>query len=146
MEEINFSTGVTEFTVNGGPIVRFNPSDIGFVENFYCLLAKIDAIDAETAKKKEKAKDPAKIFDYARAVEKRKREAIDSVFGDGFCSEAFKDVRLVAADDGLTAFERFVFAVMDKIDERVMDNMSKRESRIAEYTAKYTAKYQKYRK
>lgn len=142
MEQLNFSTGVVEMAVNGGRVIRFNPADIGFLETLYELIGKIDAIDGDAAKKKDKAEDPAKLFDYSRAADKRMREAVDAVFGDGFCADVFQELRLTAMADGLSVIENFLFAVVDRMDESVRDNMAKREGRIA----KYTAKYEKYKK
>ena len=142
MAEITFSTGVVEMPVNGGRTIRFNPADIGFADTLYSMLAKVDAIDAETRKKREKTDDLAKVFDYMRASDKQMRKAVDDVFGEGFCDDVFQGVRLTALSDGLSVLENFVFAVMDQIDESVTDNLAKREGRIA----KYTAKYQKYKK
>lgn len=142
MKELNFSTGVVEMAVNGGRTIRFNPADVGFLENLYCLLGKIEKIDAETKTKRDKTDDPAKLFDYARASDSRMREAVDSMFGEGFCGDVFQNVRLTALADGLTAIENFVFAIIDEMDETIRDNMAKRDDRIA----KYTAKYQKHRK
>lgn len=140
MEELNFETGLVEFSVNGGRSIRFNPSDVGFIENLYELIAKIDAISADMAKKKDKADDPAKLFDIVRGGDKRMRDAVDSLFGDGFCADVFHGVRLTAMAGGLTVLENFVFAIIDRMDDAVKENMAQRNDKIA----KYTAKYQKY--
>lgn len=139
MKELNFETGVAEMSVNGGRVIRFNPADIGFADTLYSLLGKIEAIEADTAKKREKTDDPAKLFDYARASDRRMREAVDSVFGEGFCDDVFQGVRLVALADGLSVIENFIFAVVDEMDESVHENMARRNDRIAKYTAKYQA-------
>ena len=139
MKELNFETGLVEMAVNGGRTVKFNPADIGFLETIYGLLAKIEAIEAETKKKQEKTDDLAKLFDRSRARDKRMREAVDSVFGEGFCADVFPGIRLKAMADGLTVLENFIFAIVDEMDESVRDNLAKREGRIAKYTAKYQA-------
>lgn len=142
MAEINFSTGVTEFAVNGGRTVRFNPADTGFAENLYALMAKVSEIDDERRKKAEKTQDYAKIFEYNRAADKRERELVDAAFGENFCADVFGDIRLSAMAEGLSVLENFIFAVLDEMDESVTENLSKRDARIA----KYTEKYEKYKK
>lgn len=141
MPEIRFSTGVVEMPVNGGRTIRFNPVDVGFGDTLYGLLAKVDAIDKETAKKREKTEDISKVFDYMRTSDKRMREAVGAVFGKGFSDDVFNGVRLVTQADGLSVLEKFIFAVFDQMDESVTENMVKRSERIA----KYTAKYEKYK-
>lgn len=139
MKELNFATGLIEAQVNGGRVIRFNPADVGFMDTLFGLLGKIEAIAAETEKKQGKTDNPATLFDYARVSDKRMREAVDSVFGEGFCEEVFPGIRLTALADGLTVLENFIFAVLDEMDESVRDNLSKRNERIAKYTAKYRA-------
>ena len=140
MKELNFETGLVEMSVNGGRTIRFNPADIGFLDALYGLLCKIEAIESETKKKQGRTDDPAKLFDRFRASDKRMRDAVDSMFGEGFCAEVFPGIRLTAMANGLTVLENFVFAVMDEMDESVRDNLAKREGRIAKYTAKYQAR------
>lgn len=140
MEELKFETGLVEFSVNGSRTIRFNPSDPGFLETLYGLVAKIDAIEADMAKKKDKSNDPAKFFDIVRSSDKRMRDAVDSVFGDGFCADVFNGIHVTALAGGLTVLENLVFAIMDRMDDSVKENMAQRNDKIA----KYTAKYQKY--
>lgn len=137
MAEINFSTGVVEMSVNGKRTIKFNPADVGFIETLYSLMAKVEEIETESQKKREKTDDPAKVFDYFRSSDKRMREAVDAVFGESFCDDVFDGVRLVALADGLTVLENFVFAVIDQMDESVRANMAARNDRVAKYTAKY---------
>ena len=140
MKELKFETGLVEMADNGGRVIRFNPADVGFMDTLYTLLGKIEAIEAETRKKQDKTEDLAKLFDRSRSSDKRMREAVDSVFGEGFCAQVFPSVRLTALADGLSVLENFVFAIMDEMDESVRDNLAKREGRIAKYTAKYQAR------
>jgi len=137
MKELKFETGIVEMSVNGKRSIQFNPSDIGFLETLYELIGKIESISAETAKKKDKADDPAKLFDYSRVSDEKMRKAVDSVFGEGFCEDVFQGVRLIAIANGLTVLENFIFAIVDEMDESVRENMAKRNDRIAKYTAKY---------
>lgn len=140
MKELNFETGLMEMAVNGGRTIRFNPADIGFLDLLYGLLGKIEAIEAETRKKQGQTEDLAKLFDRSRASDKRMREAVDSVFGEGFSADVFPGIRLTAMAGGLTVLENFIFAIVDEMDESVRDNLAKREGRIAKYTAKYQAR------
>lgn len=137
MDEIRFATGVVEMPVNGGRTIRFNPADIGFLDTLYSLLGKLDAINNDEDKKRAKTDDPAKFFDYARLCDRRMKEAVDAVFGEGFSGEVFGELRLFALADGLTVIENFIFAIIDKMDDSVKENMEKRNDRMAKYTAKY---------
>lgn len=137
MEGINFETGLVDMPVNGGRKIKFNPADIGFLETIYGLLAKLETIEKEMEKKRAKTDDLAKLFDHSRSSDKRMREAVDSVFGEGFCADVFPGVRLMAMANGLTVLENFLFAIIDEMDESVRANLEQRNDRIAKYTAKY---------
>jgi len=145
MEELNFSLGVQEFKINGSRVIRFNPADIGFVDTVCSLGRKLDAIRIGTDKKAEKTNDPDKPYDYERLCDKRMREAMDAVFGEGFSKDVFQELRLCALSGGLMLYENFIYTILDKMNDSVMDNLSKRNGRIAQYTAKYTAKYKEAR-
>lgn len=140
MADITFSTGVVEMSVNGVRTIKFNPSDIGFLDTLYGMLAKVEAIAVDTEKKQTKDTDLAKTFDRMRNSDRRMREAVDDVFGEGFCDDVFDGIRLVAMSDGLTVLENFVFAVIDQMDESVRENMARRDAKIAKYTEKYNTR------
>ena len=89
MKELRFETGLAEMTVNGGRVIRFNPSDVGFMDTLYTLLGKIEAIEAEANKKQAKTDELGRLFDLSRSSDRRMRDAVDSVFGEGFCDDVF---------------------------------------------------------
>lgn len=143
MQELNFDTGLVEVSVNGDRTIKVNRTDVGFLENLYALLGKLDAIDSETSKKLDKSDNLAKHFDYYRASDKKMREAVDSLFGDGFCGDVFKNIRLMSVTPcGLTVIENFLYGVVDMMDDSVKESMENRSATIS----KYTAKYEKYHK
>lgn len=138
MGEINFSTGVVERKVNGIRSIYYNPSDIGFADRLFSLASKVEEIDKKLREKLDKA-DAAKSFDYYRVAEKQKREAVDEVFGAGFCEDVFKGTSVTAslAGDGGTPLENFIFAVLDDMDADVRDKLDRRSDKINKYTEKY---------
>ena len=132
----------TDGDVDTGRAVDFNPADQGFVESLYGLVSKISKIHETKAKEYEAAADAAEKFDIGRAEDAEMREAVDSLFGEGFCKDVFK-TRLFALVDGMTAIENFLFALMDEMDASIMENMAKRDAQIRKYTDKYS-KYKKH--
>lgn len=123
--------------VDTGRSVDFNPADQGFAEELYGLVSKLSAIHDEKAKEYEAAPDPASRFDISRAEDAQMRAAVDALFGEGFSRDVFK-TNLFALDDGMTALENFLFALLDKMDESITANMAKRGERIRKYTDKYS--------
>ena len=129
--------------VDAGRSVDFNPSDNGFAEDLYGLVSKLSKIHEDKKKAYEAAGDPAARFDISRAEDAEMREAVDSLFGDGFCKDVFK-TRLFAMADGMTVAENFLFALLDEMDESITENMAKRDARIKKYTEKYSKYSKKY--
>ena len=80
-------------------------------------------------------------FDINRAEDAEMRDAMDCMFGSGFCSDVFK-TRLFAVADGLTVVESFLYSLLDQMDASITDNIAKRDARIKHYTGKYD-KYKK---
>ena len=124
--------------------VDFNPSDSGFAESLYCLVSKLSQIHDVKSQEYEAEEDPAARFDISRAEDAEMRDAVDSMFGEGFCKDVFK-TRLFALADGMTVIENFLFGILDEMDESVTENLAKRDAKIKKYTDKY-AKYQKHHK
>ena len=147
--KLSISSGIKHLPVFTGDVdtgrsVDFNPADQGFAENLYGLVSKLSAIHEETAKRYETEENPAVRFDISRSEDAEMREAVDSIFGEGFCKDVFK-TRLFAMADGLTIVENFLFAILDEMDDSITENLSKRDARIRKYTDKYS-KYKKYHK
>lgn len=144
-ENLSFENGLVELTVNGGRTIRLNPSDAGFAETLYELVARLSSIHEEKEQTWEAEEDIAARFAADRAEDAAMREAVDAIFGEGFCADVFPGMRLFALAEGLTVVENFIFSLLDRMDEGITDNLTKREGRIAKYTARYR-KYQKYAK
>ena len=141
-ENLTVETGLIELDINGKRTIQLNPSDAGFVEALYGLVSKLDAIHQDAAAKAKDVEDAAKRFDLSRAEDKQMRDAVDDVFGAGFCADVFPGIRLFALADGLTVIENFLYALLDKMDADITENVAKRDARIKKYTDKYS-KYQK---
>lgn len=144
---ISISSGIKHMPVfdgdrDTGRTVDFNPADQGFAELLYGLISKLANIHDGKKPEYEAEKDLIKRFETIVAEDAEMRQAVDSVFGDGFCKDVFK-VRLFAMADGLTVIENFLYAMLDEMDEAVTENLAKRDARIKKYTEKYS-KYKKY--
>ncbi|MGN0983869.1 MAG: hypothetical protein ACI4OI_03410, partial [Gemmiger sp.] len=47
MEQLHFETGIRTFQVNGGAVLRLNPSDSNLYSRFYAALDKLAALETE---------------------------------------------------------------------------------------------------
>lgn len=145
MKQVELSSGVQILPVivdgfDTGRTVNFNPADQEFAEELYALVYRIGEIHNQKNEARKAEPDILKRFDINRAEDNEMREAVDSVFGEGFSRDVFK-TRLFAVSDGLTVVENFLFALLDEMDEKITAAIASRDAKVR----KYTEKYRKYR-
>jgi hypothetical protein len=86
MRKITFDTGLQEFEVNGGAILRFNPSDPNVYSRFYEAQDKIEALAAEyeQAQADRETDDVTRVrqaLDSLRDIDCRVKKMLSEVFG-----------------------------------------------------------------
>lgn len=147
MEKLTFDTGVKEYEVNGGEILRFNPSD----PNVYARLMKatdeIHSVETEyldklkaargTQNKREFAKSAAQALSEADA---KVKDILSNVFGHGNdFHKIFDGVNIVALRrDGKTrVLDAFLEAVMPIMESGLKELFAKDDAMVQKYTAEY---------
>lgn len=134
---------VTDTGIDTGRSVDFNPADQGFAEELYGLVSKLAQIHDAATKAASETTDAVARFDLSREEDSQMREAVDSLFGEGFCKDVFK-TRLYAIAGGMMVIESFLYSLLDQMDESITENMAKRDAKIQKYTAKYSKYTKKY--
>lgn len=146
MNNIELTSGIQRLSVvvdgqDSGRVVIFNSADQEFAEALYTLVHRIGQIHEEKNRLRNNEPDILKKFGINREEDLQMREAVDAVFGDGFCGDVFQTRLFAISENGLTAVESFLFSLLDKLDEGITGKMAKRDANIR----KYTDKYRKYR-
>ena len=137
MTELQFSTGLVSYSLNGQCEVAFNPTDSAFVEKLFDTFSVLDKKQEDYRKEIEKTSDRMEIFEIARARDAEMREMIDGVFGTPVCQALFGGMNVYALADGLPVWANLLLAVMDEIDTGFAREQKLTNPRIAKYTAKY---------
>jgi len=86
MENIQFDSGVKEFKVNGGGVLRFNPGDPNLYARFLEAAEKIKTLEKELAAKmqaSEGQKDGAEAVRAIAEADKQMKDVLNWVFGAG---------------------------------------------------------------
>ena len=85
MQQINFDNGIQEFVVNGGGVLRFNPSDPNVYDRFLDAAEKIQSVEKDMEAKGEKlaAEDGAGILRLLSEADRKIKEHLNWVFGAG---------------------------------------------------------------
>ena len=147
MEGMNISSGIRILPVivdgmDTGRTVNFNPADQEFAEELYSLVYNIGKIHEDMNRQRAAEADVLKKFEINRTEDRKMREAVDDVFGDGFSKDVFHTRLFAVGENGLTVVENFLFSLTDMLDEGINSRIEKRDANIR----KYTDKYRKYRK
>ncbi len=143
MKELNFDTGVVEYRVNGGHVIRFNPADNRFVERLFVVFDRLSHLQEEGEQTNAlQSGDGAKLFAAINARDAEMRRDIDSVFGEGAADGIFPDVGVYALADGLPLWTNFFLAVIDEVDASMTEEQKKVHPRVERYMKKYE-KYQR---
>lgn len=142
MAELNFSTGVREYTINDVCTVHFNPTDSYFVERLYNTFEALDRKQEKFRTQIDGMTDNREIFKVSRAMDEEMRADVNAVFGRDVCGELFPDMNVYAMGDGLPAWANFLLTVIDEVNGSAEAEQKRTSARVDKYLAKYR-KYQK---
>lgn len=135
MKEIIFDTGVVEYKINGGHVIRFNPTDSNFAERLYLAFDELDK--KQEAYRGENISDGKEAFRVNRARDNEMRKTIDGVLGDGASQAIFANMDVYAMSDGLPVWANLMLAIIDEMDNSIKAERQKTNPRVAKYTARY---------
>lgn len=136
--DLNFSTGVKEYNINGKYTLCFNPTDIKFIDRVFTAFEELDKKHEEYNSRITAEKNNAAIFEIAREIESATRCTIDSVFGEGASEAIFGDISVLAGDgDGLPLWAVLLLTIIDVMDEAFTREKKATNPRLQKYIKKY---------
>ena len=137
MKQMNFSDGLQDYRLNDRVTVRFNPTDLGFLERVSAAFEKLDAIQEEVRESREKITDEREVFPLARELDAKMRAILNELFDAEICEPLFGSMNLFASSGGLPVWANLMLAVTGEIEASMQQELSQREQRIAKYVEKY---------
>lgn len=142
MKELNFATGLEEFSLNGKCSVVFNPTDPNFAERLFNTFDDLDGKQEKYRDRINKTADKAEIFRIGREMDAEMRERVNAVFGTDICTPLIGSMNIYALADGMPAWANLLLTIMDEVDTTFAREQKATNPRIK----KYTEKYKKYMK
>lgn len=136
MQELNISTGLVTYKVNGKLEVTLNPTDIAFVEKLYSVFEELDK-KQEAYKAEINAADKREVFHVADRMDTELREMVNGAFGMDICSAVFGNMSVCAMADGLPLWANLLLGFMDVVDDTFISEQKKTSTRITKYSSKY---------
>lgn len=148
MEKLNFDTGIKEYQINGGGVLRFNPADTNVYNRFFEAKNNIEKLGEEYAEKEKAAgaevqtdekgfaTSAEKDMSFMREIDRKAKEQLAYVFGTQNDFDAlFDGVNLMApGSNGEAAITNF-FAAMQPIIEDGLRRYTKLRAKEAKHIA-----------
>ena len=140
MKALNFDTGINEYDLCGKVTVRFNPTDVGFLEKLSDSFAALDLIQEEVRLSQEEITDEKDVFNLAKNLDGKMRDILNALFWRDVCTPLFGSMNLFASAGGLPVWANLMLAITDEVETSMSGELKKREARIKKYTEKYQSK------
>ena len=137
MKELSFDLGLNEYDLGGKVTVRFNPTDVGFIEKLSESFASLDQIQEEIRQSKEEITDEKEVYRLAKNLDSRMREIINALFDKDVCTPLFGEMNLFASAGGLPVWANLMLAIAEEVEACMQGELKQREARIKKYTEKY---------
>ena len=137
MKELNFDLGLNEYDLGGQAAVKFNPTDISFLEKLSDSFAYLDLIQEEVKLSREEITDEKDIYNLAKNLDGKMRDIINALFGQDVCTPLFGEMNLFASAGGLPVWANLMLAIADEVQDSMDSELKQREARIRKYTEKY---------
>ena len=141
---IQIESGIKEYpiTLYDGQepvVVRFNPTNMIFIEKVFNTFDEMDEIgESINAKIREVGDDWKRLFELTREAEQKMRGKLNEAFGKDICTPLFGEYESVyAAGDGLPIWANILLAIIDEMDSAFVEEKKKQNPRIQKYTEKY---------
>ena len=137
MKELNFDLGLNEYDLGGKVTVKFNPTDLSFLEKLSDSFAYLDLIQEEVKLSREEITEEKDVYNLAKNLDGKMREIINALFGQDICTPLFGEINLFASAGGLPVWANLMLAVADEVQTSMDSELQQREARIKKYTEKY---------
>ena len=137
MKNLTFDNGIEEYDLDGKVTVRFNPTDVSFLEKLSDSFQVLDLIQEEVKLSQEEITDEKDVFNLAKNLDQKMRDIINALFGQDVCTPLFGEMNLFASAGGLPVWANLMLAVADEVQNSMQGELKKREARIRKYTDKY---------
>ena len=137
MHSLSFDLGINEYNLSDKVTVRFNPTDVSFLEKLSDSFAYLDLIQEEVRQSKEEVTDEKNVYNLAKNLDKKMRDIINALFGQDVCTPLFGEMNLFASAGGLPVWANLMLAIAEEVQNCMQGELEQREARIRKYTEKY---------
>ncbi len=140
MKNINLETGMVEYLLGGKVSVRFNPTDLNYMQRLYAAFDELGRIQDRFQKDIEKLEEEKEIFALAKETDGKIREVLNALFEKEVCEPLFGSMNLFAYSGGMPVWANLMLAISDEVNSAMLAEAETRDKRIAKYVDKYSVR------
>ena len=140
MKNISLETGKVEYLLGGKVSVRFNPTDLNYMQRLYAAFDELGRIQDRFQKAVEKLEEEKEIFALAKETDGKIREVLNALFEKEVCEPLFGSMNLFSYSGGMPVWANLMLAVSDEMNSAMLAEADARDKRIEKYVEKYKAK------
>ena len=116
MKELNFDSGVEEYRIAGGGVLRFNPGDPNLYSRFMEATEKLADMEKSLSRQSTDGQAPEQVLELLRETDRQMKQLLDWVFGGGNdFDKALGGVNLLAVGAGGERVVTNLFAALGEI-------------------------------
>lgn len=138
MEQLNIDTGIREFCINGGAVLRFNPSDPNLYGRFLQAMEEIQSIEEEMVRQgNQNLGDGKKMLELILQADRDTKAQLTHVFGkENDFNQLLDGVNLMAVCENGERVITNLFAALSPILEGGTENFLKAKADKVQRDAK----------
>ena len=140
MKNISLETGKVEYLLGGKVSVRFNPTDLNYMERVYAAFDELGRIQDRFQKDIEKLEEEKEIFALAKETDGKIREVLNALFEKEVCEPLFWSMNLFAYSGGMPVWVNLMLALSDEMNTAMLAEADARDKRIEKYVKKVQTK------
>ena len=140
MKNISLETGKVEYLLGGKVSVRFNPTDLNYMERVYAAFDELGRIQDRFQKDIEKLEEEKEIFALAKETDGKIREVLNALFEKEVCEPLFGSMNLFAYSGGMPVWVNLMLALSDEMNTAMLAEADARDKRIEKYVKKVQTK------
>ena len=140
MKNISLETGKVEYLLGGKVSVRFNPTDLNYMERVYAAFDELGRIQDRFQKDIEKLEEEKEIFALAKETDGKIREVLNALFEKDVCEPLFGNMNLFAYSGGMPVWVNLMLALSDEMNTAMLAEADARDKRIEKYVKKVQTK------
>ena len=136
--ELNISTGIQEYSLNGKVTIYINPTDAEFAERVFHTFDFLDKKQDSMADAIADSENAEQTFAFLRDLDEEMREHLFNLFDEDIVTPLIGSMNVYALADGAPIWFNILTGIIDVIGEGIDEQTKKSKERIKKYTAKYT--------